>query len=332
MFQLACGISLRMNVGYFLQFQSALHGKGIIQSSSDKENVFGRNITIGKFLNVIPVSQKHFNLIRQPFQILDHISDLFPGNRASDLGEFDRQQIFRDQLGAECLCCSHGDLRSRPSIDHFIRFSCNGASHHIYDSQRHRAFFFCFPQGSQGIRRFSGLADDDHQIVFPQDRIAVTELTGQIHERRDPCHFFKNVFGAHAGIACGTACHNVDAVDPADLIVCHAQLVDHDLAVFQSGFQRIPHRFGLFIHLFQHEMLIAAFFRRVYIPFYRVHFFFDFFFINIVKSDPIFFQHRDLFVLDIINIPCVFQDRRHIRSDQIAFFSFSHYERAVFSK
>ena len=79
-------------------------------------------------------------------------------------------------------------------------------------------------------------------------------------------------------------------------------------------------------------MLIAAFFRCIYIPFHSMHFFFNFFFINIVKCDLIFFQHCDFFILNIENISCVFQDRRHIGSDQIAFFSFSHYERAVFSK
>ena len=52
MLQFPCGIGLRMNIGNLFQFQRAFQRNGVIDTTSDKENVFCRQITIGKFLNL----------------------------------------------------------------------------------------------------------------------------------------------------------------------------------------------------------------------------------------------------------------------------------------
>ena len=53
MLQLTCRICLRMNVGDFLQLQTALHGQGIVQPPADKEDI------------VMPVYYTHLDVYKR---------------------------------------------------------------------------------------------------------------------------------------------------------------------------------------------------------------------------------------------------------------------------
>ena len=138
----------------------------------------------------------------------------------------------RDELCGICFGGGYGDLRSCPGIHDAVCFSGDGASYHIDDSQCRDALLLCFTKGCQGIGGFSGLADDDDQIIFLQDRISVTEFTGEIHFYRNPCQSLHDVFCCHTCMISASAGYDMDAVDGANLLVGHAQFFDDDLSVF----------------------------------------------------------------------------------------------------
>ncbi len=87
----------------------------------------------------------------------------------------------------------------------------------------------------------------------------------------------------------GATCHNMDLAQRPDLVVAHAQLFNHDPSVFNARIQRVADGLWLFVHLLKHKMLIAAFFRRIDIPFDLFRLFFDLFTVDIVKADCILF-------------------------------------------
>ena len=64
----------------------------------------------------------------------------------------------------------------------------------------------------------------------------------------------------------GTAGHNMNLIHRPKLLVTHRKLFDYNILIFQAGHQRICHSLGLFVHLLQHEMLIAGLLRRAGIP------------------------------------------------------------------
>ena len=113
------------------------------------------------------------------------------------------------------------------------------------------------------------------------------------------------------------ACYNMDALDRTDLLVTHAELLDHDLSILDTRAECIAHRLGLLIHLLEHKMLVATFFCCIDIPLDRPARLFNRFAIDVIKLNIILCQTCDLLVLDKVDITRIFEDRRHIGCDQI---------------
>lgn len=91
------------------------------------------------------------------------------------------------------LCGRDGDFRACPRIQHVVRFGCNGAADNVHDGEHTTARTLRFAQRRQRIGGLAGLADDDHERVFVEDWVAVTELRCNIHFDRDAQQFFKRV-------------------------------------------------------------------------------------------------------------------------------------------
>ena len=72
-----------------------------------------------------------------------------------------------------------------------------------------------FAQRRQRIGGLAGLADDDHERVFVEDRVAVTELRCNIHFDRDAQQFFKRVLCHDAHVVRRATGHDVDFCEAA---------------------------------------------------------------------------------------------------------------------
>ena len=110
----------------------------------------------------------------------------------------------------------------------------------------------------------------------------------------------------------GTAGNDIHLADLLNFFVGKSDFRKIDLSVFEYGIKCISDCFWLLMDFFHHEMLESGFFGCFCIPFDRLHFFLDFFAIKIVESDLTLADASHLQVADIVNISCVFQNRRNV--------------------
>ena len=83
----------------------------------------------------------------------------------------------------------------------------------------------------------------------------------------------------------GTAGHDVDPVQIFQKVFCKSHLGKINPSVFHICAHSVLNRFRLFVDLFEHEMLISAFFRGFRVPFDLHHIFPDLFPVNIIEVD-----------------------------------------------
>ena len=128
----------------------------------------------------------------------------------------------------------------------------------------------------------------------------------------------------------GTAGNNINLADGTDFLVRHSQFLNDNIVFFQPWIQSIADGSRLFMHLFQHEVFVSAFFRRVNVPVDVGRPLFQFFFVDVIEGQGISGQLYNFFILHKIYITGIFQNRRNVRRDKIAFLSCSDDQRAVF--
>ena len=125
------------------------------------------------------------------------------------------------------------------------------------------------------------------------------------------------------------AADDVDAAHRADGVLVQFQLREVDLAVLEARRQRVAHGGRLFVDLFHHEMLIAAFFGSLGIPLDGGGLVLDGFLVDVEKLDGVRRQARDLEVVDVVHRAGVLEQRRHVGRDDGAVFAPADDERAV---
>ena len=219
---------------------------------------------------------QHFvNLLRQLFECRDVCTELLLREFAELLADVQRQKINDRKLRAVCFCGRDGNFRACPRIQHVVRFGCNGAADNVHDGEHTTARTLRFAQRRQRIGGLAGLADDDHERVFVEDRVAVTELRCNIHFDRDAQQFFKRVLCHDAHVVRRATCHDVDFCEAAQLLGGQGDVIKHDVPVADTRCNGITHGFRLLEDLLHHEMLKAALFGRFNIPLDVLDLFFD---------------------------------------------------------
>ena len=93
----------------------------------------------------------------------------------------------------------------------------DGAAHHIDNAQGWDALFLCLPECRQTVGGFAGLADDDHQVVLPQQGLAVAEFRGQLHPDPDLRQILQHILGSHAHMVGRAAGNDVDGVQRSNV-------------------------------------------------------------------------------------------------------------------
>ena len=111
-----------------------------------------------------------------------------------------------------------------------------------------------------------------------------------------------------------STCHNINLADIADIFICETYFFQIDPAIFQNRIQSICYCLGLFMDLFDHKMFKAGFFCCFCIPVYHFHLFLDLFSIKIIECDLSFTDTCHFQIANIINISCILQNGRYIRS------------------
>ncbi len=184
-----------MHVADLLHLQAPLQADGVVDAPSDKEDVMYVGELAGKPLKPLLVLQHFADLIRQRQKLRHQFLIIRLVDGSPHKGEMDRHQIAGRQLRAVRLRSRHRDLRARQCIEHIIRLSGNARAHHVDHRQRADPPVFRLPKRRQAVGGFPGLADNHHQRIFLQNRIAVAEFRCQIHFHRKPYQILDHIFG-----------------------------------------------------------------------------------------------------------------------------------------
>jgi len=238
-------------------------------------------------------------------------------------GQIDRHHQHYQELSGIGLGGGHRDLRPGPGINDLIGFTGNGRANDIRDRQGSGAQPLGFLQGRQGIAGLAGLADDNHQRARIHQRIPIAELGRDVHLDRDPRQLLQIVLADQTGMIGRPAGGNRDFFDGGDLFPGPLQFVKgNGVVIFvHPGRHRIAESFGLFDDLLDHEMIVAALFRRFRIP---VHFK-DFFgyrrSLPVGDPDRILGHDGHFAVAENEGPPRAMDNRRNVGSDKIFTFA-----------
>ena len=103
--------------------------------------------------------------------------------------------------------------------------------------------------------------------VLPvQNRVAVTELAGQLDLDGQPRPVLDRVLGEQPGVIGRAARHHEHLVDLAQFLVAQSLLVEDDAVVGEVPEQGVGDRGGLLGDLLEHEVLVAALFGGRQVP------------------------------------------------------------------
>ncbi len=306
-----------MNVADLLQLERALETDGIVNASSDEEDILGIGVLCGKPLNSLLILKDGLDLLRNALQLPDQLPVLLLRYGIPHPAQLQRQSISRNELCAVGLGGGHGDFRPGQRIEDMVRFPGDGGAHHIHNAQSLQASLLCLPQGRQRIRRLSGLTDDDHQPRRIQNGIPVPELRCQLHPHRDSCQPLQHILHHHTHMVGTAAGHHIDLRNAPQRFLVQSHSIQVNAIFLQNRMQRISHGLRLLVNFLHHEMLIAALFCCLGIHLNLHQLLLNRLLINVEKFHFSAGELRDLEISDIVHLPCIFKNCRHIRS-QIA--------------
>ena len=99
---------------------------------------------------------------------------------AEFMAEVQSQQIQAQELGGIGLRTGDGDFWTRVAVDDLVAFAVHARAHHIGDGEDFGAPEFCLAEHRQGVAGFAGLAYDDQETLFVQERHVVAEFRGDL--------------------------------------------------------------------------------------------------------------------------------------------------------
>src|SRR6185503_19416399 len=104
--------------------------------------------------------------------------------------------------------------------------------------------------------------------IAAENRIAIAELTAVVDLDRNPRQLFDHELSSQRRMPAGSTCHDFDLPEFAKLFGRDVHLVQENAAGFLSNTAQSSVADGarLLINFFEHEMLVAAFFRHDGIP------------------------------------------------------------------
>ena len=232
-------------------------------------------------------------------------------------GHIQGQQVHHRKLGGERLGGSHRNLRACPGVDGVVRSLGNGRAHHIDDCKRLSAQTLGFSKCCQGIRSFTGLADNDHQIALIDNRIGISELRGHHRLCGNAAGLFDGVLGKNGNIISRTAGHQIDLTDIFQIRLIQLQALKHHLSIPDTGIDGIPQSLGLLKDLLEHKVVIATALRCGKFPgngfmllFHRVT-------LSVQEYHIFGIEDSHITVIHIGNRLGIFQNGRNIRCNKV---------------
>ena len=135
--------------------------------------------------------------------------------------------------------------------------------------------------------------------MFVNLGITVAKLTGQLYNDRNATELFNGIFPGYSGIIGRTASGDNDFLNFAQFFPGKIKIIQMDHSVPKSGRNRCFNGSGLFHDLFEHKVLVAAFFSSLNAPGDPADFFVNGGAGTVEHNDAVRGQLRKLSVLQI---------------------------------
>ena len=116
------------------------------------------------------------------------------------------------------------------------------------------------------VARLARLRDADHERALVDHRVAVDPLARDVRLDRDARPLLDHVAADDAGVVRGAARDDHDAAQVAQLVLGHAEPVEHEVAVADAVADRLGDALGLLVDLLEHERLVAGALGGVVVP------------------------------------------------------------------
>ena len=179
----------------------------------------------------------------------------------------------------------------------------DGAAHHIDHGKASGSPPLTLFHSGNSIRSFPRLGQHDEQRMFVNLGITVAKLTGQLYNDRNATELFNGIFPGYSGIIGRTASGDNDFLNFAQFFPGKIKIIQMDHSVPKSGRNRCFNGSGLFHDLFEHKVLIAAFFSSLNAPGDPADFFVNGGAGTVEHNDAVCGQLRKLSVLQIDRVP-----------------------------
>ena len=273
MLELARRIRLCMNVGDLLELECAFKRNGVVQTTPDVEHILVKTVLFRKGLDRVDIGQDLGDLCGDLMQLRNQLRRTLCRNRLLDLCHVEREHKEEHELRRICFRRCDRDLGTRPCIDNLIRFARNRRSNYICDGKSLCPAPLRLLERGERITRLPRLRNHNQERVLIDNRVAITELRGDIHLDEDACKLFDVVFTHKTRMVRSTTRNDVDLVERIQIVRIPCEFVKGDGFFIRRDAlaHRIAHRLRLLVNLLEHEVLIAALFRCLGVPCHFEH-------------------------------------------------------------
>ena len=184
MLHLARRVSLGVDVGDLLQLERSLEGHRVVNAPAQEEKIAPVGEPLGCLADPVALPQQPAHQLRRAPDFADDLAGPCRVEEASGDSQPESQKRDGRELGREGLRGSDPDLDSRPRVDDPVSLPGDGATHDIADGHGAAAALTRRAQSRERVGRLAGLRDRNREHATVEDRLAVPELRGDVHLRR----------------------------------------------------------------------------------------------------------------------------------------------------
>ena len=257
--------------------------------------------------------------MREPLELGDRQGERRRRERASQLGDPQREQVHGRDLAGERLGRRHADLQPGPRVENAVGLARGLRSHDVRQRQHGGAATTRGAHRGERVGGLPGLRDPDHQIVGPHDGVAVAVLGRDVDLDREPGPLLDRVAPDQPGVIGGPAGDDHDPPDaPQELVVDRPEVAEVD-PVGPGGAlaERLGDRVGLLVDLLEHERLIALLLGRLGVPVDLHDLALQRLAVGGLELDALGPQHDDLVVAHVLDLARLAQEGRDRRADEL---------------
>ena len=176
-----------------------------------------------------PVGEHLVDVVRDVLELGDELAQALGRQRAAQLGEPQREQVHRRDLGDEGLGGGDADLEAGAGVEDAVGVAGGLRAHDVRDREHLRPALLRQAHGGERVGGLARLGDADDEVARPDDRVAVAVLGGDVHLDRDARPLLERVAADQAGVVRGAAGDDDDAVAVAqEGVVDRAELAEVD--------------------------------------------------------------------------------------------------------